>query len=114
MNKVMLIGHIGNEPETKTFDNGNQVTNFSFATDESYKDANGNKVDKTEWHQIKCFGKLAEVAQTYFAKGKKLFIEGKIQTRSWQNDQGENRYVTEILMKEFVFLDKKEQVPFGN
>jgi len=112
MNKVMLIGHVGQDPETKTFDNGNQVVRFSLATNESYKDQNGQRVEKTEWHNIKAFGKLSEVAQKFFTKGKHLFIEGKIQTRSWENQQGIKQYATEIIMEKFVFLDKKEDRPF--
>ena len=114
MNKVILIGHVGNDPETKNFDNGNQVTNFSLATSESYKDKQGQKVENTEWHKIQCFNKLAEVAEKYFKKGSKILVEGKLKTRSWENKEGSKVYVTEIIINSFEFLDSKKTESHSN
>ena len=112
LNKVMLIGNIGKDPETKNFDNGS-IVNFSLATNESYKDKNGDRVDQTEWHNIKVsIPSLVKVAQEYLKKGMKIYLEGKIKTRSWESDQGK-KYLTEIEMQSFKFLEsnKAEQKP---
>ena len=112
VNKVILIGHIGKDPETKNFDNGS-IVNFSLATNESYKDKQGERVEQTEWHNIKVsIPSLVKVAQDYFKKGMKIYLEGKIKTRSWESDQGK-KYLTEIEMQSFKFLDsnKTEEKP---
>jgi len=99
VNKVILIGNLGVDPETRYTANGNPVTNLSLATDESYKDRNtGQMVPKTEWHRIVMFGKIAEVAGQYLRKGSKVYIEGKLQTRKWQDQSGQDRYSTEIVV----------------
>ena len=99
VNKVILIGNLGVDPETRYTANGNPVTNLSLATDESYKDRNtGQMVPKTEWHRIVMFGKIAEVAGQYLRKGSKVYIEGKLQTRKWQDQSGQDRYTTEIVV----------------
>lgn len=97
VNKVILIGNLGNDPETRFTPNGNAVCNMSLATDESYKDKqSGQMVPKTEWHRVVLFGKLAEIAGQYLRKGSKVYIEGKLETRKWQNNEGKDVYTTEV------------------
>lgn len=99
VNKVILIGNLGNDPETRYTPNGNAVTNLNLATDESYKDRqSGQMVPKTEWHRVVMFGKIAEVAGQYLRKGSKVYIEGKLQTRKWQGQDGQDRYTTEVVV----------------
>lgn len=99
VNKVILIGNLGNDPETRYTPNGNAVTNLNLATDESYKDRQtGQLVPKTEWHRIVMFGKIAEIAGQYLRKGSKVYIEGKLQTRKWQGQDGQDRYTTEVVV----------------
>jgi single-strand DNA-binding protein len=107
LNKVMLIGHVGQDPELKYTPQGAAVVNFSLATNESYKDTNGQMVDRTEWHRIVAWRKLAEVLGQYLHKGSKVYIAGKLQTRSWDDKDGNKRYTTEIVAEDFVFLDAK-------
>jgi len=99
VNKVILIGNLGQDPETRYTPSGNAVTNLNLATDESYKDRqSGQMVPKTEWHKIVIFGKLAEIAAQYLRKGSKIYIEGRLQTRKWQGQDGQDRYTTEIVV----------------
>lgn len=99
VNKVILIGNLGADPETRYTANGNPVTNLRLATDESYKDRNsGQMVPRTEWHRIVMFGKIAEVAGQYLRKGSKVYIEGRLQTNKWQDQSGQDRYTTEIVV----------------
>jgi|SRR5690554_2486797 len=99
VNKVILIGNLGQDPETRYTPNGNAVVNLSLATDESYKDRQtGQMVPKTEWHRIVMFGKIAEIAGQYLRKGSKVYIEGKLQTRKWQAQDGQDRYMTEVVV----------------
>lgn len=99
VNKVILIGNLGGDPETRYMPNGNAVTNLNLATDESYKDkATGQTVPKTEWHRVVMFGKIAEIAAQYLRKGAKVYIEGRLQTRKWQGQDGQDRYTTEIVV----------------
>ncbi len=99
VNKVILIGNLGADPEVRYTANGNAVTNLSVATDESYKDRNtGQMVPRTEWHRVVMFGKVAEVAGQYLRKGSKVYIEGRLQTRKWQGQDGQDRYTTEIVV----------------
>lgn len=99
VNKVILIGNLGNDPETRYTPNGNAVTNLSVATDESYKDRqSGQLVPRTEWHRVVMFGKVAEIAGQYLRKGSKVYIEGRLQTRKWQGQDGQDRYTTEIVV----------------
>ena len=106
VNKVILIGNLGQDPETRYTPNGNAVVNLNLATDESYKDRQtGQLVPKTEWHRIVMFGKIAEVAGQYLRKGSKVYIEGKLQTRKWQGQDGQDRYTTEIVANEMQMLD---------
>ena len=99
VNKVILIGNLGQDPETRYTPNGNAVVNLSLATDESYKDRqSGQLVPKTEWHRIVMFGKIAEIAGQYLRKGSKVYIEGKLQTRKWTNKDGQDVYTTEVVV----------------
>ena len=106
VNKVILLGRLGKDPEVRHLENGTPVTSFSIATSESYKDKNsGEKVEKTEWHNIVLWRGLAEVAEKYLHKGDQVYIEGKLQTRSWEKD-GVTRYSTEIVGREMTMLGK--------
>ena len=108
VNKVILIGNLGKDPEVRYSPNGGAVTTISLATTESWKDKNtGENVDKTEWHRVVFFRRLAEIAGEYLKKGSKVFIEGKLQTRKWQDQQGQDRYTTEIVANEMQMLDSK-------
>lgn len=99
VNKVILIGNLGQDPDTRYTPNGNAVVNLNLATDESYKDRQtGQLVPKTEWHRVVMFGKIAEVAGQYLRKGSKVYIEGRLQTRKWQGQDGQDRYTTEIVV----------------
>jgi len=105
MNKVMLIGNLGKDPETRYTPSGTAVTNFNVATTEKWKDReSGEKKEKTEWHRIVCFGKLAEIAGEYLSKGSKVFIEGRLQTRDWEDKDGIKRYTTETIMNNLIML----------
>jgi len=106
LNKVTLIGRLGQNPDVREVGTS-KVANFSIATDESYTDRNGNKVDKTEWHRIVMWNKAAETAERYLKKGSLVYIEGKLETRSWDTDSGEKRYSTEIKSFSFQMLDNK-------
>lgn len=106
LNKVMLIGRLGKDPELKYTEKGTAYCNFSIATDESYKDENGNKVERTEWHNIVTWRKLAEICQQYLKKGSKIYCEGKLQTDSYEKD-GIKRYSTKIVMTDMTMLDNK-------
>jgi len=108
INKVILIGNLGKEPEVRHLENGATVANFSLATTETYKDRDGNKATQTEWHNIVVWRKLAEVAEKYLHKGSKIYLEGKIKTRSYEDKDKNKRYVTEILADSFTMLDSKK------
>ncbi|QFY89898.1 single-stranded DNA-binding protein [Magnetovirga frankeli] len=108
INKVILIGNLGAEPETRSSANGTNVTNIRIATTESWKDRNtGENQDRTEWHRVVLFGRLGEVASQYLTKGSKVFIEGKVQTNKWQDQNGQDRYTTEVVAERLEMLDKK-------
>lgn len=99
VNKVILVGNVGSDPETRTMQNGNAVTNITLATSETWKDKQtGQKQEKTEWHRVVLFGKVAEIAGQYLRKGSQVYIEGKLQTRKWQDQSGQDRYTTEIVV----------------
>jgi single-strand DNA-binding protein len=102
VNKVILIGTLGSDPEVRFMPNGNAVANISLATNESWKDKNsGQMQEKTEWHRVVLFGKLAEIAGEYLKKGSKVYLEGSLQTRKWTNPQGQDQYTTEIVLQGF-------------
>ena len=108
VNRVIIIGNLGNDPETKYLPDGKAVTNISIATSEKWKDKNtGQEQEKTEWHRIIFFGKLAEIAGKYLKKGSKAYVEGSLRTNKWQDKDGKDRYTTEIIAKELQMLDSK-------
>ena len=107
LNKVFLIGRVGKDPVVKNFDNGGKIAEFSIATDDSYKDKQGNKVEQTDWHNVKVNGKLADVVEKYVKKGSLLHVEGKIKNRSYDDKDGNKRYVTEIVCEGFKMLGGK-------
>jgi single-strand DNA-binding protein len=112
INKVILIGNLGQDPDTRYMPNGNAVVNLSLATSEGYVDKEGQKVEKTEWHKVVMFGKVAEVAGQYLTKGSKVYIEGKLQTRKWQNKDGQDVYTTEVVVDisgQMQMLDSKPE-----
>lgn len=108
VNKVILIGNLGNDPETKFLPSGGAVTNVSLATSESWKDKQtGQMQERTEWHRLVFFNKLAEIAGEYLKKGSKVYVEGSIRTRKWQGQDGQDRYTTEIVVSEMQMLDSR-------
>ena len=107
LNKVMIIGNLGQDPEVRFLPSGDSVCNISVATDESYKTKEGQKVEKTEWHKVTMFGKLAEISGEYLRKGSKVYIEGKLETRKWQAQDGTDRYSTDIKAFQMQMLDNK-------
>lgn len=103
VNKVIILGRIGKEPEVRDLNGGSKVATFSVATSEKYKDKNGDWQEKTEWHNIVAWGKLAGLIQNHFNKGSEIYLEGKIATRSWDDKEGNKRYTTEIIMANLCF-----------
>jgi single-strand DNA-binding protein len=108
VNKVILVGNLGKDPEIRHLENGTAVANFTIATSESYKDKEGNRIDQTEWHNIVVWRKLAEIAESYLKKGSQVYLEGKLRTRSWEDQQGNKRFTTEVVADTFTMLGKKE------
>jgi single-strand DNA-binding protein len=105
INKVIIVGNLGNDPETRYMPSGSAVTNLSVATNESWKDkATGEQKDRTEWHKVAMFGRLAEIAAEYLRKGSQVYIEGKLRTRKWQDKDGQDRYTTEVVADEMQML----------
>ena len=112
INKVILVGNLGKDPEQKVFDNGGSITNVVLATSESWKDKQtGQEKEKTEWHNLVFRNKLGEIAANYLTKGSKIYVEGQLQTRKWQDQSGNDRYTTEINCREMQMLDKKGDNP---
>ena len=108
VNKVILIGNVGKDPDVRYMPNGNAVANVTLATSESWKDKNsGETQERTEWHRIVFFRRLAEIVGEYVKKGSKLYIEGKLQTRKWQDQSGQDRYTTEIVADQMQMLDSR-------
>lgn len=107
LNKVMIIGRLGRDPELRYMSGGDPVANLNIATDESYTDRDGNKVDRTEWHKVVVFRRAAENCANFLSKGSLVYVEGKLQTRKWQDPQGQDRYTTEINAQRIQFLDRK-------
>lgn len=108
INKVILVGNIGGDPEVRYLPNGNAVTTLSVATSETWKDKQtGDKQERTEWHRVVCFNRLGEIAGEYVRKGSKLYVEGSLRTRKWQDPQGQDRYTTEIVANDIQMLDTK-------
>jgi len=114
INKAILVGNLGAKPEVKYASNGNAIANLSVATSDSWTDKNtGQKQERTEWHRVSLFGKLAEIAGQYLDKGSKVYVEGKVQTRKWQDKEGNDRYTTEIVVSGFngvmQMLDSRDE-----
>jgi len=107
VNKVILIGRLGKDPETRYMTSGEAVTNCTLATSENWKDKSGEKQEKTEWHNLVFYRRLAEIAGEYLKKGSQIFVEGKLQTRKWQDKEGKDRYTTEIVVNEMTMLGGK-------
>src|SRR5512139_104515 len=109
VNKVILLGRLGKDPETRYMTNGDAVTNATLATSENWKDKSGEKQERTEWHNLTFYKKLAEIAGLYLKKGALIYVEGKIQTRKWQDKEGKDRYTTEIIVNELQMLGGKTE-----
>ena len=107
-NKVQLIGHIGNTPEIITLDNGKKLAKFSLATNETYKNASGEKVTNTEWHNIVAWNNTAEIIEKYLAKGKEVAVEGKLTSRNYNDKDGNKRLITEVIINELLMLGSKQ------
>lgn len=109
INKVIVLGNVGKEPEVRTFDSGDTVTNFSVATSEKWKDkTSGELKESTEWHRVSCFGKLSEIASKYVKKGDKIYVEGSLRTRKWTDAAGVEKYSTEIKAEKIEFAGGKQ------
>jgi len=106
LNKVMLIGNLGKDPEVRTTTTGQRVANFSLATSRSWTGQDGQRQEKTEWHSIVVWGKLVDICEKYLQKGKQVYIEGRIETRSWQDKEGQTRYKTEIICDQMTMLGR--------
>jgi single-strand DNA-binding protein len=104
VNKVILVGNLGADPEVRYMPSGDAITNARIATTDSWKDKNGEKQEKTEWHRVSFFGKLAEIAGEYLKKGSQIYVEGRLQTRKWQDKEGQDRYTTEIVADKMQML----------
>lgn len=107
VNKVILVGRLGKDPETRYMTNGEAVTNVSLATSERWNDKEGEQQERTEWHNLVFYRRLAEVAGEYLKKGSQVYIEGKLQTRKWQDKEGKDRYTTEVIVNEMQMLGSK-------
>lgn len=108
INKVILVGNLGKDPEVRYLDGGIAVAKFPLATSETIKDKNGNKIDQTEWHNVVLWRGLAEVAEKFLKKGATVYIEGKIKSRSWEDKEGNKRYITEVIGDNLTMLNKRE------
>lgn len=108
VNKVILVGNLGKDPEVRHLDNGRAVANFSMATSETYKNRQGERVTNTEWHNVVLWTPLAEIAEKFLRKGNQVYIEGKLTTRSWDDQDGNKRYTTEVVGREMTLLGSRE------
>lgn len=109
VNKVILVGNLGNDPEVRYMPNGNAVANLSLATSESWKDQQGQVQERTEWHRLTMYRRLAEVAGEYLKKGSQIYVEGKLQTRKWQDQSGQDRYTTEVIVDQMQMLGGRSE-----
>ena len=114
VNKVILIGNLGRDPEVRYMPDGGAITNVSIATTENWKDKNGEKQEKTEWHRVAFFGKLAEIAGEYLKKGSQVYVEGRLQTRKWQDKDGQDKYSTEIIADRMQMLGSRQGMGGGD
>ncbi|MBY0477461.1 MAG: single-stranded DNA-binding protein [Chitinophagaceae bacterium] len=106
-NKVQLIGNLGNAPEVKTLDGGKKMARFSLATNETYRNAKGEKITETQWHNMIAWGKVAEIAEKYLTKGKEVVVEGKLVNRNYTDKEGNKKYITEVQVNELLLLSEK-------
>jgi len=113
VNKVILIGNLGRDPETRYMPDGGAITNISVATTDVWKDKNGEKQEKTEWHRVAFFGKLAEIAGEYLKKGSQVYVEGRLQTRKWQDKEGVDKYTTEVIADRMQMLGSRQGMGGG-
>ncbi len=111
VNKVILIGNLGRDPEMRYTQNNTPVANFTVATSDQWTDRNGEKQERTEWHRVVAWGRLAEICGQYLQKGKQVYIEGRLQTREWQDQNGQKRYTTEIVAREMQMLGRPGDAP---
>jgi single-strand DNA-binding protein len=109
LNKILLIGHLGKDPEIRYTQDGAAVASFSLATSDSFTDKNGTRQERTEWHSIKAFGKLADICKQYLAKGKQVYIEGRVQTREYTDREGIKRRITEVVANQMIMLGSRSQ-----
>ena len=115
VNKVILVGNLGRDPEVRSTPSGQSVANFTLATSRRWNDRDGNRQEQTEWHRIVCWGRQAEVAGEYLTKGKQIYVEGRLQTRSWEDKQsGEKRYTTEVICDNFQMLGRRDDSTGGS
>jgi single-strand DNA-binding protein len=108
-NRVVLIGHLGSSPESKTFESGKSLTRFSLATTESYKNEKGEKISETQWHNLVAWGKVAEIASKFLDKGKEVAVEGKLVSRNYSDKEGIKRYITEIVVNDLLLIGSKSK-----
>ena len=108
-NKVQLIGNLGMNPEVKRLDGGSSVAKFTMATNESYTNKKGEKIEDTQWHNIVAWGKTAELMGNLLAKGKEVMVDGKLTSRSWEDKEGNKRYITEVVVNDFLLLTRKDE-----
>jgi len=113
VNKVIIIGNLGRDPETRYMPDGGAITNISVATTDKWKDKNGEMQEKTEWHRVAFFGKLAEIAGEYLKKGSQVYVEGRLQTRKWQDKDGQDKYTTEIVANQMQMLGSRQGMGGG-
>jgi single-strand DNA-binding protein len=113
VNKVILIGNLGRDPETRYMPDGGAITNISIATTDVWKDKAGEKQEKTEWHRVAFFGKLAEIAGEYLKKGSQVYVEGRLQTRKWQDKEGVDKYTTEVIADRMQMLGSRQGMGGG-
>lgn len=113
VNKVILIGNLGKDPEVRYTQGGQCVANFTLATTDSWKDKSGQKQERTEWHRIVAWGRLGELAKEYLKKGRPVYVEGRLQTRQWQDKEGGTRYTTEIVVSVLQFLGQRGEATSG-
>lgn len=113
VNKAILVGNLGGDPEVRSTGGGTPVANFTIATNESFKTRDGERNERTEWHRIVAFGKLAEICGQYLKKGKQVYIEGRIQTRQWEDRSGNKRYTTEVVCNQMVMLGRAGDAPYS-
>jgi single-strand DNA-binding protein len=113
VNKVILVGNLGRDPETRYMPDGGAITNISVATTDVWKDKSGEKQEKTEWHRVAFFGKLAEIAGEYLKKGSQVYVEGRLQTRKWQDKDGADKYTTEIIADRMQMLGSRQGMGGG-